>query len=85
LRVASARIADELERRNRDALVVLNLKEGDRVLLRRAYEIDGCRQEWTREVTVSSIDARGRLHFKGGNGDGAWPTEVERLGTVGSS
>jgi hypothetical protein len=82
LRVASAKIADELERRNRAALVALNLQPGDRVLIRKRYETEGQRHEWTREFTISSIDVRGRLHFKGGNGDGAWPTEVGKVATA---
>ena len=79
LRVASARIADELDRRNRQALAVLHLEPGDRVVVRKAFEVDGHRDEWVREFTVSSIDARGRLYFKGGNGEGAWPTQVEKV------
>jgi hypothetical protein len=85
VRVASAKIADELKRRNREALVALQLHPGDHVLTRKVYEVDGERHEWIREFTISSIDARGRLHFKGGNGDGAWATEVERVAVEGSS
>jgi len=83
--VVSAKIIDELDRRNREALMALNLKPGDRVLIRKEYEVDGQCQEWTRDFTVPSLDARGCLHFKGGNGDGAWPTEVERVAIAGSS
>jgi hypothetical protein len=85
VRVASAKIADELDRRNRQALGTLRLQPGDRVMTRKVYEIDGQRHEWIREFTVSSIDARGRVHFKGGNGDGAWPTELERVAVEESS
>jgi hypothetical protein len=79
LRVASARIADELNRRNRVALVSMNLKPGDRVVKRVAVDMDGERHELTQEFTISSIHSSGRLFFKGGNGWGAWPTEVEKL------
>jgi hypothetical protein len=84
LRVASARISDELERRNRETLARLQLQPGDRVVIRKTYDIDGRQNEWVRELTISSIDARGRLHFKGGNGYGAWPTEVEKPTVSGS-
>jgi len=79
VRVVSAKIADELGRRNREALDTLRLQPGDRVMTRKVYEIDGQRHELIREFTVSSIDARGRVHFKGGNGDSAWATELERV------
>ncbi len=85
VRVASARIADELDRCNRDALVSLNLQAGDRVVIRKRYEIDGRHHAWIHEFTISSIDSSGRLHFKGGNGAGAWPTEVEKLAAGTSS
>jgi hypothetical protein len=85
LRVASARIADELDRRNREALATLKLQRGDRVRIRKTYDVDGQHHEWVREFIVSTIDVTSRLHFKGGNGAGAWPTEVERVSDAASS
>lgn len=60
-------------------------RHGPRAATARQVEFAGQRHEWVREFTVSSIDATGRLHFKGGNGDGAWPTEVEKVAVPGSS
>jgi len=85
LRVASAKIEDELTRRNQMALARLKLKPGDRVVKRETFEIDGQRHEVTREFTISSIHPSGRLFFKGGNGRGAWPTEVEIVESIPSS
>ena len=79
VRVASARIDDELNSRNQAALVTLKLKPGDRVVKRETVEMDGQRQELTREFTISSIHPSGRLFFRGGNGWGAWPAEVEKV------
>jgi len=79
VRVASARIEEELQKRNFQALAGLALKPGDRVLKREVFEHDGKRHESVREFVVSSIQSNCRVFFKGGNGLGAWPTELERL------
>jgi len=79
LRVASARIADALDRRNREALIALNLQPGDRVRIRKTFEVEGRQHESVDDFIVSTIDRTGRLHFKGGNGAGAWATEVEKV------
>lgn len=79
LRVASARIDDELRRRNLEAIERLKLAPGDRVRKRTVVTIKGERHEWTQEYTVSSIQPNTRVFFKGGNGQGAWPTQLEKL------
>ena len=85
LRVASAKIGDELDRRNQEALISLELQPGDRVIKCQRFDLDGERHEWRREFTISSIHPSGRLFFKGGNGYGAWPTEVEKFAASSSS
>jgi hypothetical protein len=84
LRVAAAKLQDELQRRNQEALLRLGLKPGDRVCIRKAHDLDGQHYEWADEHTVSSIDERGRLYFKGGGGMGAWASQVEKLVLGGS-
>jgi len=79
LRVASARIDDELRRRNVAAIERLKLEPGDRVLKRSMVTINGEQREWTHEYVVSSIRPNTRVFFKGGNGQGAWPTQLEKL------
>ena len=79
LRVVAAKLGDELERRNQDAMSRLALKPGDRVRIPKVHDLNGQRYEWTDEYTVSSIDERGRLYFKGGGGAGAWASQVEKL------
>lgn len=79
LRVASARIDEESCRRNLEALERLNLAPGDRVVKRTAVVINGERHEYTQEYIVSSIRHNTRVFFKGGNGQGAWPTQLKKL------
>lgn len=78
IRVASAKLSAELRRRNRAALERLCLMPGDRVLKRITFARDGELQETTQEFTVSSIHESSRVFFKGGNGQGAWPTQLEK-------
>jgi hypothetical protein len=70
--VAGARIADALLIRNRQLLKELKLQPGDRVRKTSQYG-------FSRDYTVSSIGNNGRIHFKGGNGAGAWPSEVRKI------
>jgi hypothetical protein len=76
--VASAKIGDELFVRNKAALDRLKLKPGDHVRVRRKFEFAGEMRELIEEFVVSSIQPSCRIMFKGGNGLGAWPTQVER-------
>ncbi|MFM9961666.1 MAG: hypothetical protein ACKV2Q_10620 [Planctomycetaceae bacterium] len=77
--VASAKIANELFVRNMAALEQLQLKPGDRVRVRHEIEMDGELKEWVDEFVVSSVQPNCRIMFKGGNGSGAWPTQVEKV------
>lgn len=78
-RVASAKINEALYVRNQNAIVALDLKPGDRVIRVEHYEIDGELQEFAQEFQVSSIHPNGRVFFKGGNGQGAWPTQLRKV------
>ena len=77
--VASATINEALFERNRKALRKLKLKPGDRVLKRTRFEFGGEPRELTTEAIVSSVQPNQRVFFKGGNGQGAWPSELEVL------
>jgi carboxylesterase type B len=77
-RVASVSIAETLRSLNGTALRKLRLKPGDRVLRRRIVEFDNQRIETIDLLLVSSIHATGRVFFKGGQGEGAWPTQLEK-------
>lgn len=79
IRVASAKIGDELSRRNFEAIARLDLRPGDHVLKHDVFELRGESHELVREFVVSSIQANARVFFKGGNGQGAWPTQLEKL------
>lgn len=79
LRVAGARIADTLLARNRRQLEELNLKPGDRVQRTTRYTFDGKSVAYKQDYIVSSIGENCRIYFKGGNGAGAWPSQVEKL------
>lgn len=78
-RVASAKIDDELRVRNRTAANDLGLKPGDRVVKRQRVEINGTCHDLDQEYIVSSVDENFRVWFKGGNGQGAWPTQLEKI------
>jgi hypothetical protein len=81
LRVASAKIDEELFRRNGVALASLDLKAGDRVIKRETFEFDGKVHVLEREFVISSVDPNSlRVWFRGGNGQGAWPTQLEKVG-----
>jgi hypothetical protein len=81
LRVASAKIDEELFRRNALAVKSLCLKAGDQVVKRETFEFEGKERVLEREYVVSSIDPRSlRVWFLGGNGQGAWPTQLEKIG-----
>ena len=77
-RVASARIREARDSRNRDALQALQLAPGDRVVRIQTFEIDRVTHFDEREFIVSSIGPNHRVFFKGGQGQGAWPTQLRR-------
>jgi hypothetical protein len=83
LRVASAKIDRELYCRNLMALRTLDLQPGDRVIKRDTYEMDGTIHILEHEFVISSIDPNSlRVWFRGGNGQGAWPTQLRRSDSV---
>lgn len=77
-RVASAKIGDALFARNQDAIASLKLQPGDRVVRLTQFEHEGKLQSFEQEFVVSSIQPNGRVFFKGGNGQGAWPTQLKK-------
>ena len=77
-RVASAKISDALFAKNQEAIVALALKPGDRVVRVHQFEFDGELRTLEQEYVISSIQPNGRVFFKGGNGQGAWPTQLRR-------
>lgn len=66
-RVASARIQEKHDERNRSLIQSMSLAPGVEVLWK----------ETGRLMVISSIAENGRLWFKGGNGMGAFPHQVE--------
>ena len=79
LNVASAKIADRLVERNEELLAKLQLKSGDQVIKHETVEWEGRIEDLSQEYIVSSIGRDGRIYFKGGNGQGAWPDQVTKI------
>lgn len=80
LSVASAKINDALFVRSAAALESMKLQPGDWVVKSETFEFQGETMTIEREHQVSSIDLRSlRVWFKGGNGRGAWPTQLKKL------
>ncbi|HRO27346.1 MAG TPA: hypothetical protein PK743_10140 [Luteimonas sp.] len=77
-RVASAKIGEALLANNLGAIKSLNLQAGDRVIRVTQFEHAGEFQSFEQEFVVSSIQSNGRVFFKGGNGQGAWPTQLKK-------
>jgi hypothetical protein len=77
-RVASAKIGDVLFEKNQQAIATLDLKPGDRVIRVHQFEFDGELRTLEQQYVISSIQPNGRVFFKGGNGQGAWPTQLRR-------
>lgn len=82
LDVASGWIEHLLEARRADALRRVPLSHGTKVVHRRRWTdpVSGEAKELVMKYQVSSIGPNGRVHFMGGNGQGAWPDELEVLG-----
>lgn len=78
-RVASAVIQNELQKINRERLKELQLKAGDRVIRTDRLVYGGMVHEIEKEFIVSSISLSGRIYFKGGRGEGGWPTQVRKV------
>ena len=68
-RVASAKIQEQLDKRNESLVREMGLAPGDKVYWGRLE----------REMVISSIAKNSRLWFKGGNGYGAFPHEVDLI------
>ena len=77
-RVASAKIGDALLARNQAAIAALHLRPGDHVVRTEHFELEGEMRSISQEFIVSSIQPNGRVFFKGGNGQGAWPTQLTK-------
>lgn len=78
-RHATAKIGERLLELNRQAITDLDLKPGDRVLRIHRFEHEGEERTFEQEFVISSIQLNGRVFFKGGNGQGAWPTQLRRV------
>ena len=81
--VAFAKIEEELFARNKAKLESMKLKPGDKVVKRDPVSIDGKQHELVTEFIVSSIQPNCRVFFKGGNGQSAWPAQLEKVTTKG--
>lgn len=79
-RVASAKIAEALFEKNQQAITEMNLKPGDHVVRVEHVEFEGEMRTLETEFVISSIQPNGRVFFKGGNGQCAWPTQLRRAG-----
>lgn len=77
--VASAKIKDELLLMNKLALKRLELKPGDEVKKSRVVNINGREQTEISIHIVSSVGKNLRVYFKGGNGNGAWLSQLEKV------
>jgi hypothetical protein len=78
---ASAWIDYHLTSLNIAILKQMELKRGDPVAITQDY-VDALTGEIItnpRIWVISSIDRRGRVHFKGGGGRGAWPSQLSRV------
>lgn len=78
-RVASAKIGEALFVRNQEAISNLGLRPGDQVIRLTQFEYDGELRSFEQIFVISSIQSNGRVFFKGGNGQGAWPTQLRKL------
>ena len=78
-RVASAKIGETLHARNQEAIISLDLEPGDRVLRTTRFEFDGETRTLEHDFVISSVQPNGRIFFKGGNGQGAWPTQLRKI------
>jgi hypothetical protein len=79
LRVADAWIRHLLLLRRAEVLTARRLQRGMQVV-KTVHWTDPATGEGRDLMTkheVSSIGSNGRVHFKGGNGQGAWPDELE--------
>ena len=77
-RVASAKIGEALFAKNQAAIAALALKSGDLVIRIQQFEFQGELRTLEQEYVISSIRPNGRVFFKGGNGQGAWPTQLRK-------
>ena len=77
--VASIKITNRLTARNLELLDELQLKPGDKVIKHESAEYEGRKVDLSREYVVSSIGRDGRIYFKGGCGQGAWPDKVTKV------
>lgn len=77
-RVASARIGELLMAKNMKAIDDMNLKPGDHVVRIQSFEFQGETRVLEQEFVISSVQPNGRVFFKGGNGQGAWPTQLRK-------
>ena len=77
-RVASARIGELLMAKNLRAIKDMNLKPGDQVVRIQSFEFQGETRILEQEFVISSVQPNGRVFFKGGNGQGAWPTQLRK-------
>jgi hypothetical protein len=80
MRVASARISDALLAANKKALDRLKLSKGDKVIFIEKYEGESGVHMRMSEHVISSIGSNGRVYFKGIGCQGAWPTQLKKVG-----
>ena len=79
-RISRAKIAEKLNENSFLAIIKMNLQPGDIVYLRDDYEMSDCEKGiHPRKYIISSIQSNGRVWFKGGNGTGAWASQIVKV------
>lgn len=73
-------IAETLFAKNQEAVALLKLKPGDIVERITEHEFDNELRQIEQAFVIPSIQANGRVFFKGGNGQSAWPIQLQKNG-----
>lgn len=77
--VGYAKISEKLDELNQEAMERLQLQPGDWVKHTHFVEYEGKHHRMQKKYQVSSIGRDGKVYFKGGNGNCAWPTQLEKI------
>lgn len=71
-------IAETLFAKNQETVALLKLKPGDIVVRITEHEFDNELRQIEQAFVISSIQANGRVFFKGGNRQSAWPIQLQK-------
>jgi hypothetical protein len=84
-RVASAKIGEKLKENCLESIIKMNLQPGDIVYRKDDFERANCKKGiYPKKLVISSIQGNGRVWFKGGNGSGAWASQIVKVGIFSS-